>query len=322
MICKFNFFHQHKNLSSAMHHYAVKRISFFCATIFCVSLLFSCASSTSVFKSIADFGAGSGSNLLAAVGNAGASISQAAEEITPEQEYYIGRAVAANICTSYNLYSNEQLSEYLNSICQVLAYNSDRPELFNGYHVAVLDANQINAFATSGGHILVTRGLLECADGEDALAAVLAHEVAHIQLSHSIKAIKTSRFSNAILTTSTAALSVATAEEYQSLAGALNESVGEIVTTMVNKGYSKSQEYDADALALQIMSDAGYNPYAMVSMLNLLKEKQSKSSGGFATTHPTAEQRLSQVDKKLKKFHEISVPQIRRTRFNDAVRDL
>ncbi|MDR0324377.1 MAG: M48 family metalloprotease, partial [Treponema sp.] len=123
-------------------------------------------------------------------------VSAAQEDFTPEQEYYIGRAVAANILSQYRLWNgNPALTAYLNNICAAITINSNPPEgdVFNGYHVAILDSTEINAFATSGGHILITRGLISAAKSEDALAAVIAHEVAHIQLKHSLKAIKESR---------------------------------------------------------------------------------------------------------------------------------
>ena len=113
------------------------------------------------------------------------SISKATEEITPENEYYIGRSVAANLLTNYKTYSSPRLEAYLNKICQVLVMNSDNPDSYNGYHVKILDSSEVNAFSTSGGHILITTGLIECAKSEDGLAAVVAHEIGHIHLKHS-----------------------------------------------------------------------------------------------------------------------------------------
>lgn len=272
-----------------------------CAVALCVSLggLSSCASAGSVFDSVAAAGEMTDNDLLKSVGKAGSAVSKAAETITPEQEYYIGRAVAATIFESYDVYENDELTAYVNYICTSLAVNSDRPELFKGWFAAVLDTDQINAFATSGGHILITRGLISCAESEDALAAVIAHEIAHVQLQHSIKAIKTSRLSTALLATTGAALTVSGNEDLAEIADIMDESVNEIVATLVNTGYSKSQEYDADAEALAIMAAAGYDPAAMTEMLTVLEERQKHSSGGFASTHPSAKDRLNQVEKAL-----------------------
>jgi predicted Zn-dependent protease len=244
------------------------------------------------------------------------SIEKAMEDITPEQEYYIGRAVAAQILNKYDLYDSVLMERYLNEICGTLVLYSERPTLFKGYYVGILDTDEINAFATSGGHILVSRGLIECATSEDALAAVLAHEIAHIQLQHGIKAIKSDRWTNAALTTASSSLTVLSDGEMKEVIDAFDESVNGVITTMVNTGYSQSQEYDADETALEIMAAAGYNPHAMKEMLNELKVRQPKSSGGFASTHPSADKRLKNVEKKLKKYAAISVPETRVARYN------
>lgn len=296
----------------------MKKFSAVCPALFAAIVLcttVSCAVTGALFDGVEAAGNASGNKILSAVGKAGSSVSKAAETITPEQEYYIGRAVAATLLGSYELYGNQKATLYVNEVCGVLTANSSRPELFNGYHVAILDSEQINAFATSGGHILVTRGLLKCTDSEDALAAVLAHEIAHIQLMHSIKAIKTSRISDALMATAGAAMTVSGNETLQDLAGTLDESVNEIVSTMVNTGYSQSQEYDADETALEIMYAAGYNPRAMTQMLTLLETRQPGSSGGFASTHPSAQNRLKKVEKKLEKYPDVNVPSARQKRY-------
>ena len=257
-----------------------------------------------------------GNENLSAVGDSVAAVAEASAPISPEQEYFIGRSVTASLLGSYKVYSSPELTNYVNMVCQVLALNSQRPQLYKGYYVAVLDTDQINAFASSGGHILVTRGLLQCATSEDALAAVLAHEIAHIQLQHGVKAIKSDRWTNAALTTASSSLTVLSDGEMKEVVDIFDESVNGIVTTMVNTGYSQSQEYAADETALEIMAAAGYNPYAMTEMLNELKFRQPKSSGGFASTHPSADKRLKQVEKKLKKYQEISVPETRLLRYN------
>ena len=83
-------------------------------------------------------------------------VSKAAEEITPEQEYYIGRAVAAKILSGTPRARNKSSVEfYLNQICQAIVINSDQPELYNGYHVALIDSDALNAVSTPGGHILI-----------------------------------------------------------------------------------------------------------------------------------------------------------------------
>lgn len=257
--------------------------------------------------------------VLESTGTAVSSIAEASAPITPAQEYYIGRSVAASILTTYKIYQNEELTRYINKVCQVLVINSNRSEMYNGYHVAVLDTSQINAFASSGGHIFVTKGLLECANSEDALAAILAHEIAHIQLQHGISAIKSSRWTSAVTATAGATLNMLSEGEAEDVVKAFDESVSDIVSTMVNTGYSQSQEYDADETALEIMEAAGYNPHALLDMLHLLQEKQPNTSGGFASTHPSAKKRIKKAEKNLRDYDELIIPEIRYQRFVQAL---
>ncbi len=145
-------------------------------------------------------GGGISDRRCCAVGQAAASKSSTAEqtEFTPEQEYYIGRAVAANILATRKVYDNKAATDYLNVFERSLAIYSDRPETFGGYHVLIMDSDEINAFSAPGGLILVSRGLLRCAQNEDEVAAILAHETSHVVLKHGLNAIKEARKTEAL----------------------------------------------------------------------------------------------------------------------------
>jgi len=259
-------------------------------------------------------------NTAKAISTSARAIGTAAEEITPEQEYYIGRAVAANILQRYRIWNgNPALTAYLNNICAAITINSPRPDIFNGYRVAILDSNEINAFATSGGHIFLTRGIINAARSEDALAAVIAHEVAHIQLKHGIKSIRNSRITQAILVTGTATVGAATGMDVTQLTNVFNESVGEIVQTMVNNGYSQTQEFEADNTAMALMASAGYNPSALVTMLRALNTAQT-SGAGFGRTHPTPAQRITNAERTVSSFRVTDNSSHRQARFTTATR--
>jgi predicted Zn-dependent protease len=273
---------------------------------------------------VAEAGAQAGvinQNTADAIGNSSRAIGSAAEQITPEQEYFIGRAVAANILSSYKIYNgNPALTSYLNSICAAITLNSPRPDVYNGYHVAILDSNEINAFATSGGHIFVTRGLINAAKSEDALAAVIAHEVAHIQSQHSIKSIRTNRITQALIVTGASTVGAAAGMDVNQLTDVFNESVGDIVQTMVNNGYSQTQEFGADNVAMGLLASAGYNPSGLIDMLNELRAVQSNNSGGMSKTHPTPAQRITNAGRTVGEYKVADTQSYRQARFSSAVR--
>ena len=255
-------------------------------------------------------------NTANAISNSSMAIASAAEEITPQQEYFIGRAVAANILGSYRIWNGSSaLTSYVNRICGAIVINSPKPEIYNGYHVMILDSAEINAFATSGGHIFITRGLIASAKSEDALAGVIAHEIAHIQLQHSIKAIRTSRITQALMVTGVSAAGAATGYDVNEMKDIFSETVGDIVATLVNNGYSQSQEFDADNTALGLLADAGYNPSALIDMLKELDRIQRGQTGGFTKTHPTPASRVTNAEKSLSKYRVTDTSSYRRARF-------
>ncbi|MDR1239965.1 MAG: M48 family metalloprotease [Treponema sp.] len=256
-------------------------------------------------------------NTADAVSKSSDAIGRAVEEISPEQEYYIGRAVAANILSRYKIWNGSPaLTAYLNRICAAITINSPKPEIYNGYHVAILDSTEINAFATSGGHIFVTRGLIACTASEDSLASVIAHEIAHIQLQHSTRAIRTSRITQAVLVTGGSAADLAASgTSLSELTDIFNESVGQIVETMINNGYSQTQEFAADNLALSLLASAGYEPSSLITMLRALEKNQSGQRGGFSKTHPTPARRISNAELSAGRYSVADTQSYRQARY-------
>ena len=241
-----------------------------------------------------------GKDAIGEIGTVVDSFSKAAEDITPENEYYIGRSVAANILSNYKTAKNPKLETYLNSICTALVLNSEDPNLFNGYHVKILESDEINAFSTSGGHIFITKGLIACTDSEDTLAAVIAHEIAHIQLKHSVKSIKANRFNDALLTSASV---TSDALGMEKLSKSMEGAAGDAYSSLVNSGFSQTQEFEADKAALKLMADAGYDPKAMVTMLEKMKKAQTSApKTGFYKTHPSPASRIGNVKAYLNKY--------------------
>jgi predicted Zn-dependent protease len=246
----------------------------------------------------------------------GQAADKAFEDITPEQEYYIGRAVAANILTTYKVYNGSPaLTAYLNRIVNTITINSPRPEIYNGYHLNILDSDEINAFATPGGHIFITRGLIACTDSEDALAGVIAHEVGHILLQHSLEAIKKSRNNQAFMTALVATGGAATNTDVKQLTEVFNASIGEVLNTMLNSGFSRDQEFAADSAALELMAGSGYEPTCLIDMLHSLEKNQAGHAGGFNKTHPTPGQRIASAEKSVSQYTVPDTTSFRQARY-------
>ena len=228
--------------------------------------------------------------------SAGNKLASAARGLTEEQEYYLGRGVAAVVLSKYPQYKDANLSRYLTKVGYSVAVFSDRPETFGGYHFVVLDTQEVNALSGPGGYVFVTRGFLKHIPDEDALAAVLAHEVGHIVKGHGTAAISNANLTEALTIIGKEAASSSSNFAVSQLTSAFGDSITDITNSLLEKGYSRSQEYEADLYAAQLLDKSGYNPTAIVTMLQGLEKLEAANpSGGWFSTHPKAEKRVEEV---------------------------
>jgi beta-barrel assembly-enhancing protease len=228
------------------------------------------------------------------------SVQKANEEMTPEQEYYIGRAVAATVLGMYPSWDTQKANDYLNTLGRSLSLASVLPETFSGYHFLVMDSDEINAFGAPSGFILVSRGLLRCAKNEDEVAAILAHEIGHVSLKHGMSAISSARKTEAMLEIAKFAASTSDSGILRDLTASFGGVIGDIVKTMVTSGYSRELEKAADMEAIRILHDVGYDPQALVRVLTVMKTKLKPDGKDFAKTHPDPEVRIAYIADAIK----------------------
>jgi predicted Zn-dependent protease len=225
----------------------------------------------------------------------GEAVARSMEDFTPEQEYYIGRAVTATLLETYKPLKNQAAGEYVNTLGQSLALFSEMPLTYAGYHFQIVDSDEINAFAAPGGFSLVTRGLIKCCPNETALAAVLAHEIAHVQNKDALRAIKKSRVTEALGIIGGEAIKHAAGADLAQLTGIFADSVGDVMTNMVSNGYSRSYEYEADQGAVGVLNRAGYDSSGLVVMLQAMQSRLVSGRADFAKTHPAPVDRIEEL---------------------------
>jgi predicted Zn-dependent protease len=241
------------------------------------------------------------------------------ESITPEQEYYIGRTVGATLLEKYRPYENRAADEYLNLLGQALAQASDRPETFGGYRFLILDSDEINAFAAPGGLIFVTRGMIDCCAQEDALAAVLAHEIGHVELKHGLRAIRTARFTSALTTLAAEGVKTFGGADLAELTESFEGSVSDITSTLVNNGYSRALEQQADQAAVVILRRVGYNPAGLLDMLGVMERRLKPGGLDFARTHPSPQSRIDDLLQLIGRPTPVRFVEVREVRFAVAL---
>ena len=259
---------------------------------------------------------------VSAVFKSGKKIISGFDDITPEQEHYIGRSVAAVILSRYPYANHRSSQKYVNLLGQSLAQASDRPETFGGYHFLVLDSDEINALSAPGGFVFVTKGLIRCCETEDAMAAVLAHEIGHVQRQHGLQAIQESRITDGVTTLAIVGTSTMSGGTLRDLTRTFDDSIKDITTTMIDSGYSRSWEEEADTDAVTIMQRIGYDPNAMVDMLNRMRSRLKPDGKGFAKTHPSPEDRIETVTEIIGQYRCPKPPQARTARLASMTKGL
>lgn len=243
-------------------------------------------------------------------------------ELTESQEYFVGRAVAAQAIEKGRILRDEALENYVALVGYTVALESDRPETFKGYHFGILEADAVNAFAAPSGFIFITTGALKAMQTEDELAAVLAHEIAHVSLRHpEIVAARSAEKSGALDVLRGAAgflriLGVAaaessgdrtliyTAEQLATLVEGLGEVVIEFAGNIQINGYGRDSELAADALAVDLLTRPGvrYDPRALGAFISRLPKNVDRGGAFWSTsTHPGLEDRLQKLDEEIKK---------------------
>ena len=218
------------------------------------------------------------------------NVGKAAGEIGEKEEIEIGRDMAARLLGAAPLAAGDPVQRYVNNVGRWLASQTERPDL--PWHFGVLEAPQLNAFATPGGHIFITRGLLERMRSEAELAGVLAHEIAHVLRKHHLKAIqKTAQLELAGTAVSTLARQDRNTANREKLLAAGSE--------LFARGLDRSDELEADRLGVVIAARGGYDAYGLPTVLQTLQAMNPEDSGLalMFKTHPTPSERLDALER-------------------------
>jgi len=257
-----------------------------------VLLLAGCATATQVATSVGVSAGYMTGEQKQALDKTAVKVEKATRPVSETEEYYIGRGVAAMILTRYNLYRNPAVTAYMNHVGNTVVLGSPRPYIYGGYHFAVLDTDEVNAFACPGGTLFVTKGMLKVVSNEDQLAAVLSHEVGHVAEKHGLQAISSARWTEVVTTLATETAKSYTPAEMSSLVDLFQGTVDDVFRTLVVNGYGREQELQADGLAIGCMKTCGYDGRQFVSLLDRLEQTSKQAPGGIFATHPDLSERI------------------------------
>ena len=197
--------------------------------------------------------------------------------ISDNQEVQLGQQINQQLTTrQFRMYSDRSINEYVNQVGQRLVPASDRPNI--PYTFQVVDTTQVNAFATMGGFVYVTTGLLKTIDQEAQMAGVLGHEIGHIAARHAVTQMR----ERAV------AAGVATAAGLDR-----NQAVNIGVELALSRPNSRRDEFEADSKGLATITTAGYAPSGIVTFLEKLGTQRSVPA--VLSTHPATADRITRL---------------------------
>lgn len=201
--------------------------------------------------------------------------------LSDRQEVAIGKQINDQlVAEEIRLYSDRAINSYINEIGQRLVPYSARPNL--PYTFQVAEDSKINAFATMGGYVYVTTGLIKAADNEAQLASVIGHEIGHIAGRHAVEQMRESAIAQGLI----------------SAAGVdRNAAVNIGVELALRRPNSRQDEFEADQQGLVSLQQAGYAPGAMVRFMEKLLNQPSLPA--FLSTHPAVSDRIRALNQTI-----------------------
>lgn len=214
------------------------------------------------------------------------------DDIRSEIEF--GQNIAARILGGMPVYDNEQLTRYVNLVGKSLAANSSRPEI--QFHFAVLDIEKINAYSAPGGYIFITRGAIRQMKDEAELAAVIAHEIAHITEKHIVNEFKIRGKDESTVSGVTRIVG----GSGDSARVAFAQAVDKAMNVLLETGFKHKDELDSDTVATLLLTQTGYDPTALNRYLKRIKKYTETNANKKTTTHPATDERLNEIQALLK----------------------
>jgi predicted Zn-dependent protease len=211
-----------------------------------------------------------------------------------EKEVEIGRGIAATVAGRWKVLDDPALMTYVGLVGSVVAQQSPRANEV-AWKFAVLDTDEVNAFAAPGGYVFITRGALEVIESEAELAGVLAHEVGHVDAKHVLAQVR--KFDM---------MSRARAEA--DLDGPLLDLIAGRATSMLFMGLNRQDEQEADSLAVAYAAAAGYQPDGMLQFLRHVKAVEQADAPDAQqrprlrrprNTHPDTDARLANMERQV-----------------------
>lgn len=215
--------------------------------------------------------------------------------VSTQQEVELGQNYSAEINKQLKLMNDPEIVRYINLLGDSLTRLADDRSL--NWTFYVVDSKEVNAFAVPGGFIYVNRGLIERTTHMSQLAGVLAHEIGHVTMRHSVKQMQTAQRANAGLTLACILTSVCESQ----VAGAAVQLGGGALFAK----FSRDDEAEADRVGIAYLVRAKIDPKGVPEMFRILLNERAARPGGldaWFSTHPLEEDRVQATEAEIAKI--------------------
>ncbi len=203
--------------------------------------------------------------------------------MTEEQEIAMGTQYDPTVISTFGLYEDEELLNFITEKGTKIGKISHRPNL--QFHFRILDSPVVNAFAVPGGYVYFTRGILAQFNNEAELMGVLGHEIGHVTARHSVQQQTRQQLSQLAL-----AAGMIAVPEVAQFAGEASAAM-----QLLFLSFSRANEREADRLGVEYASKVGYDAHQMAEFFDVLNKMQMASSHegvpSWMSTHPDPGQR-------------------------------
>ena len=209
----------------------------------------------------------------------------------PDKEIAVGLANAPKMIEEYGgMFPDQNMQNYVDMVGQKLVDNSVARQTPYQYDFHLLrDPETINAFALPGGQIFITYALFSKLQNEDQLAGVLGHEIGHVLGRHSSERIANTEMWQTISQGASVGAD----------AGGLVSGIGQNILM----GNGRDDELESDDLGVRFMMRAGYDPYEMIGVMEILKAAAGPSRAPeFQSTHPDPDNRMDKIRESIEKY--------------------
>jgi predicted Zn-dependent protease len=211
--------------------------------------------------------------------------------VPPEAEADLGRQAFEQIMNEMPVAQDRRLHDYVTRVGERIVRASNSP--YPDWQFVLFDSDQANAFALPGGKVGVFTGMLEVAADEAQLATVLGHEIGHVNARHGAERMATEHLIALGLRLVAGLLALGDVQIPPDLLVALGASAAEFG---IVRPFSRTQELEADALGLNYMAEAGYEPTAAIEFWRRMQQRSG--DGGqpdFLATHPSSARRIEEL---------------------------